>query len=190
MISSLVSSEQEILEDFPELTSEDIKACLPFAAERERRLVSAARRLHAVQEISKAINSSLDLGQTLQTIIAETHRLMPFERAAVMLRERNSLRMVAASDEGRHPTKLVGQVFPLKGSAGGRIPGHDVHDESCQACHRLPVTWLNMGSLPENDQLAGTKKGKADLRSSAFPIDDSTSSRTAIHCGKNGIDRR
>ena len=33
-------SEQEILEDFPELTGEDIKACLAFAAERERRLVA------------------------------------------------------------------------------------------------------------------------------------------------------
>ena len=33
-------SEQEIVEDFPELTSEDIKACLAFAAERERRLVA------------------------------------------------------------------------------------------------------------------------------------------------------
>ena len=33
-------SEQEILEDFPELTGEDIKACLTFAAERERRLVA------------------------------------------------------------------------------------------------------------------------------------------------------
>ncbi len=33
-------SEQEIVEDFPELTNEDIKACLAFAAERERRLVA------------------------------------------------------------------------------------------------------------------------------------------------------
>lgn len=33
-------SEQEILEDFPELSGEDIKACLTFAAERERRLVA------------------------------------------------------------------------------------------------------------------------------------------------------
>jgi len=28
----------EILDDFPELTTEDIKACLEFAADRERRL--------------------------------------------------------------------------------------------------------------------------------------------------------
>ena len=33
-------SENEILSDFPQLTSEDIRACLAFAAERERRVVS------------------------------------------------------------------------------------------------------------------------------------------------------
>ena len=29
---------EEILRDFPELTAEDIRACLAFAADRERRL--------------------------------------------------------------------------------------------------------------------------------------------------------
>jgi uncharacterized protein (DUF433 family) len=33
-------SEQEILADFPDLTHEDIHACLAFAADRERRLLS------------------------------------------------------------------------------------------------------------------------------------------------------
>jgi uncharacterized protein (DUF433 family) len=31
-------SEAEILEDFSELTAEDIKACLAFAADREKKL--------------------------------------------------------------------------------------------------------------------------------------------------------
>jgi len=31
-------SEAEILADFPDLTDEDIKACLAFAADRERKL--------------------------------------------------------------------------------------------------------------------------------------------------------
>ena len=31
-------TETEILADFPDLTSEDIRACLAFAADRERRL--------------------------------------------------------------------------------------------------------------------------------------------------------
>lgn len=33
-------SENEILDDFPELDKEDIRACLIFAADRERKLVS------------------------------------------------------------------------------------------------------------------------------------------------------
>jgi uncharacterized protein (DUF433 family) len=33
-------SEQQILADFPQLTQDDIRACLAFAAERERRMVS------------------------------------------------------------------------------------------------------------------------------------------------------
>jgi uncharacterized protein (DUF433 family) len=33
-------SEQDILADFPQLSSEDIRACLAFAAERERRVMS------------------------------------------------------------------------------------------------------------------------------------------------------
>ena len=33
-------SEDEILKDFPDLTREDIRACLAFAADRERRLTS------------------------------------------------------------------------------------------------------------------------------------------------------
>ena len=33
-------TEAEILRDFPDLTAEDIRACLAFAADRERRLVT------------------------------------------------------------------------------------------------------------------------------------------------------
>jgi uncharacterized protein (DUF433 family) len=33
-------SEDEILNDFPDLTHEDIRACLAFAADRERRLAN------------------------------------------------------------------------------------------------------------------------------------------------------
>jgi uncharacterized protein (DUF433 family) len=35
-------TEREVLEDFSELTSEDIKACLSFAAESEKRLFVAS----------------------------------------------------------------------------------------------------------------------------------------------------
>lgn len=32
-------TESQILDDFPELTQDDIRACLAFAADRERRMV-------------------------------------------------------------------------------------------------------------------------------------------------------
>ena len=35
-------SHAEILEDFPDLTEDDLRACLAFAAARERRLFAAA----------------------------------------------------------------------------------------------------------------------------------------------------
>jgi uncharacterized protein (DUF433 family) len=35
-------SHGEIMEDFPELTEEDIRACLAYAAERERRLITVS----------------------------------------------------------------------------------------------------------------------------------------------------
>lgn len=33
-------TEEEILEDFPDLTHDDLKACIAFAADRERRLLT------------------------------------------------------------------------------------------------------------------------------------------------------
>lgn len=32
-------TEEEILDDFPDLTKDDLKACIAFAADRERRLM-------------------------------------------------------------------------------------------------------------------------------------------------------
>ena len=39
---SVGMSHEEIIADFPELTDEDIRACLAYAADRERRLLTAA----------------------------------------------------------------------------------------------------------------------------------------------------
>ena len=36
-------TEQEILADYPELVSEDIRACLAYAAEREHRIIRMPR---------------------------------------------------------------------------------------------------------------------------------------------------
>jgi len=38
---SVGMSHDEILDDYPELTEEDIRACLAYAADRERRVVTA-----------------------------------------------------------------------------------------------------------------------------------------------------
>ena len=37
-------SEDDLLRDFPDLTREDIRACLAFAADREQRLVAVGER--------------------------------------------------------------------------------------------------------------------------------------------------
>lgn len=111
--------------------------------ERERRLVSAARRLHVVQEIAQAITTSLDLERTLQTIIAETHRLVPFERAAVVLRENDLLRVVAVSDSFRQPATVIGQLFSLKESASGwAIQQRRVWSGGVTAVSQYPDTQL------------------------------------------------
>ena len=45
-------TEAEILEDFSELTSEDIKASLSFAADREKKLFAASLRNYSWMKIS------------------------------------------------------------------------------------------------------------------------------------------
>jgi two-component system NtrC family sensor kinase len=92
--------------------------------ERERRLVSAAERLHVVQEISQAISTSLDLDRTLQTVIVQTQRLFPFKRAAVMLRENDVLRIMAVSDEFPQTGEVLGRSFAADDSAAGWVVRH------------------------------------------------------------------
>lgn len=41
-------TEEEILVDFPDLTAEDIKACLAFAADRERKLATLPEHVTAL----------------------------------------------------------------------------------------------------------------------------------------------
>lgn len=41
-VGSPPQTHEEILIDFPELTEEDIRACLAYAADRERRLFTAS----------------------------------------------------------------------------------------------------------------------------------------------------
>lgn len=93
------------------------------ALEREskRQLSATARRLQVVQDIVQVINTTLDPQDTLQAIIAETSRLVPFERAAVSLISGKMLRIVATDEDDQHGSPLIGQAFDLQGSAGGHV---------------------------------------------------------------------
>jgi two-component system NtrC family sensor kinase len=87
--------------------------------ESERQLAESARRLQLVQEIVRVINTSLDPQDTLQAIIAETRRLVPFDRAAVMLVSGDRLRVVARDGSGQVPQEAVDHLFRIEDSAGG-----------------------------------------------------------------------
>jgi signal transduction histidine kinase len=91
------------------------------ARERERQLqlTAATRRLDVVQEIIQAINNSVDPQETLQAIIAETRRLIPFDQASIMLRSGDLLRVVATGEDDPGRSELRYQAFNLAGSAAG-----------------------------------------------------------------------
>ncbi len=81
--------------------------------ESERQLALTTRRLYAVQEIVQAINTSLDTKTTLAAIISEIHRLLPFQRAIILLINDDLLRVEAASDDDYSQSELVNQSFKL-----------------------------------------------------------------------------
>jgi len=55
--------------------------------ELESEIRERVRQLATLNDITKAINSSLDLGETLETIAYELQKLIPFDRASVALLE-------------------------------------------------------------------------------------------------------
>ena len=89
--------------------------------EREQQLLLTTRRLNVVKEIIQAINRSIDPEETLQTIIAETHKLVPFERASIMLKTGDLLRVVATSEEDQAGSTLLYRAFEMGESAAGLV---------------------------------------------------------------------
>ena len=85
--------------------------------ESKRQLALTTRRLHTVQEIVQAINTSLDPKDTLAAIISEIHRLLSFQRAMILLVNNDLLRVEAASDDEYSQSSLVKQVFNLPETA-------------------------------------------------------------------------
>jgi two-component system NtrC family sensor kinase len=112
--------------------------------DRERQLESAAKRLHVVQDIVRAINTSPDPEDSLTAIIAETRRLIPFERAAILLRTDDLLRVVASSiDVGEDDTEssLTGRAYQLEESAAGiAIKQHKIWTGGPQEVRNYPDT--------------------------------------------------
>lgn len=79
-----------------------------------RRLRAVARNLRVVAEIAQATTSSLDLEETLNTVIYETQKLLPYRRAAIVLRTGSKLRVAAdSSDDG----ELSRSTIPFEASA-------------------------------------------------------------------------
>ena len=87
--------------------------------ERQLELTATTRRLDVVQEIVQAINKSVDPQETLQTIIAETRRLIPFDQASIMLRSGDLLRVMATGEDHPETSKLLYRAFELDESAAG-----------------------------------------------------------------------
>ncbi len=87
--------------------------------ERENELAETTRRLDIVREIVQAINTSVDPQDTLQAIIGETRRLIPFDRAALLLKSGNLLHVVATSENEPEESALLNQTFEVEEAAAG-----------------------------------------------------------------------
>jgi len=87
--------------------------------ERQLQLEATTQRLDVVQEIVQAINNPVDPQETLQTIIAETRRLIPFDQAAIMLKSGDLLRVVAIGEADPRRSELLFQGFEIDQSAAG-----------------------------------------------------------------------
>jgi K+-sensing histidine kinase KdpD len=87
--------------------------------ERDHQLATTTRRLNAVQEIVQAINTSVDPQETLETVISGARRLVPFNRATIMLRTNNLLRIVATAEDDLEALSWLNQAYTLDKAAAG-----------------------------------------------------------------------
>ena len=78
---------QEILSDFPQLTSDDIKACLAFAAERERLGKEVARLESELETVRKKLSNE-NFVQRAPGAVVEEHR----RRESVFVKQLEHLR--------------------------------------------------------------------------------------------------
>ena len=77
-----------------------------------------------MREIAQAINTSVDTQDTLHTIIGETRRLVPFDKAALLLKTGELLHVVATSEGEEEESNLLNQSFEVEKTAAGLVLQH------------------------------------------------------------------
>jgi two-component system NtrC family sensor kinase len=92
--------------------------------EQENELAETTKRLDIVRQIVQAINTSVDPQDTLHMIIDETRRLVPFDKAALLLRSGDLLQVVATSEEGEKTPTMLNQSFTVEKTAAGLALQH------------------------------------------------------------------
>lgn len=78
-----------------------------FEAEQKRR-----REAEVLRQASAALTSSLELEDVLDTLLNYIAILIPYNSAAVFMREKDHYKVVAGKGF-KHPEKVIGQSFPL-----------------------------------------------------------------------------
>jgi signal transduction histidine kinase len=104
------------------------------AAEAERLRDQLGRRvdlLEATSRAARALGSSLDLDAAFKAFAQELRALLPFDRAAILLVEGNSARVMATAGIAADAFHAPGSSIPLRGSILGAVieEGHTVYRE-------------------------------------------------------------
>jgi len=78
-----------------------------FETEKQRR-----REAEMLRQASKALTSSLDLNEVLNTLLQQIAALIPYNSAAVFIQEKNHYRVVTGHGF-KNPERVIGHTFPL-----------------------------------------------------------------------------
>lgn len=86
-----------------------------FAAEQEQR-----RTADTLREVARVLNSTFDLNEVLQLVLAELQKVIAFDTASIMLLDGSTLRLVAARGRVSAVEPRV-QTLSVEGSAAGYV---------------------------------------------------------------------
>ena len=113
-------TEQEILEDFPDLTHEDLKACLAYAADRERRLIISPPPHEAALRCRSIAATSLPSGRPFsgcQTHVRDVG-LQAADDPSVWEYERLNAFLIVSKDADMHDRSLLFGSKPKSSGCG------------------------------------------------------------------------